>query len=134
MMKKVRLSVSIVFSILIIFSLLFAGPPLYAQKTDLEPEDGLITVHNPLGQPPDKDMYSLASRFETLEGKTIYVVDVQYPSTNNFRDELIAALKEKNPEINFVYAAKIGTYFEDDPELWEKIKAEGAGMIIFIGH
>ena len=89
-------------------------------------------MHNPLGQ-PDKEMFSLAPRFDTLEGKTIYVVDVKYPSTINFRNELLLHFK-KDILKQTLYSPKKGTYFEDDPELWEQIKAEGAGMIIFIGH
>lgn len=98
------------------------------------PGDGLITVHNPLGQPLDSELFSLAPRFDTLDGKTIYIVDVKYPATTVFRDELTNALKEKYPKTNWISREKKGSYFEDDPELWSEIKAESAGMIIFIGH
>lgn len=133
-MKKKRFFIFVLLGIFLISSLSFAQPPYAGCPGPPNHEDGLIVVHNPLGQPPDKEMFSLAPRFDTLEGETIYIVDVKYPSTTNFRDELIAALQERYPETNFVFAEKKGTYFEDDPELWEQIKAEGAGMIIFIGH
>lgn len=107
--------------------------PEYLQKTK-NSGDGLITVFNPLGQPLDSELFSLAPRFDTLDGKTIYIVDVKYPATTVFRNELTNALKEKYPNTNWISREKTGSYFEDDPELWSEIKAEGAGMIIFIGH
>ena len=94
----------------------------------------LITVLNPMGIIPEIQCYPMATRFENLEGKTIYVVDVKYPSTTNFGNELMALLEGTYPTVNWVYRQKKGTYFENDPDLWNEIKAQGAGMIIFIGH
>jgi hypothetical protein len=99
-----------------------------------KPHEELITVLNPMGIIPEIQCYPMADRFENLEGKTIYVVDVKYPSTTNFGNELMALLQGTYPTVNWVYRQKKGTYFENDPDLWNEIKAQGAGMIIFIGH
>jgi hypothetical protein len=97
-------------------------------------KDRVITVLNPLGIQPEIQCYPLAPRVATLENQSIYVVDVKYPGTANFANELTALLMDTYPDVNWVYRQKQGTYFEEDPDLWDEIKAEGAGMIIFVGH
>lgn len=93
-----------------------------------------ITVLNPLGQPPPVYMSILAPRLTDLKGKTIYVVDVKFPASKIFFEELVKALKEKFPETNFVACEKEGTYFDDDPRLWAEIKEKADGMVMFVGH
>jgi hypothetical protein len=111
------------------------GPPAQANIPEYAAaEPSKIYVLNPEGIQPEIQCYPMAPRPETLTGKTIYVVDVKYPSTTNFGNELMALLKATYPEVNWVYRQKYGTYFQDDPALWAEIKAQAAGMIIFVGH
>ncbi len=93
-----------------------------------------ITVFNPLGHPPPIKLEPMAPRLDTLDGKTIYIVDVKFPASKVFGEELIKILKEQFPNTNWVYREKAATYFDDDPALWAEIKAKGHGMIQFIGH
>lgn len=95
---------------------------------------GKIRVLNPLGVPRKVELVKPAARSRELEGKKVYLVDVKYPSTKTFFEELFKSLSTKYPKIEWVLQEKKGTYFEDDPELWEKIKREGASAIIGIGH
>jgi hypothetical protein len=97
-------------------------------------EEAKITVLNPLGQPPALKLIPMAPRLDTLEGKTIYIVDTGYPETKPFFDEMASLLSAAYPKTKFVLKTKIGTYFEDDPDLWKEIKTKGNGMIIAIGH
>ncbi len=93
-----------------------------------------ITVLNPLGQPPAIKLEPMAPRLDTLKGKTIYVVDVKFPNSKVFAEELVKALQENFPGTNWIYREKIKTYFDDDPELWAEIKAKGHGMVQLTGH
>jgi len=93
-----------------------------------------ITVLNPLGQPPALKLIPMAPRLDTLDGKTIYIVDVGYPETKPFFDQMASLLSAAYPKTRWVVRNKISTYFEDDPDLWKEIKAKGSGMIIAIGH
>ncbi len=77
---------------------------------------------------------SMAPRLESLDGRTIYIVDVGYPKTEKFIKELRNVLKEYHPEANWVMKKKSGSYFDDDPELWLEIKEKGQGMIMAVGH
>jgi hypothetical protein len=100
----------------------------------LQAAETKITVLNPLGQPPVLKTLAMAPRLDTLEGKTIYVVDVKYPSTKPFMEELVKVLSETHPKTKWVLREKTESYFEDDPDLWKEIKAKGNGMLIAIGH
>ena len=93
-----------------------------------------ITVLNPLGQPPVLKVLAMAPRLDTLDGKTIYVVDVKYPSTKPFMEELVKVLSDNYPKTKWVLREKRESYFEDDPDLWKEIKAKGNGMLVAIGH
>ena len=93
-----------------------------------------ITVLNPLGQPPPIKFEPMAPRLDTLDGKTIYVIDVKFPASRIFAEELVKVLKEQYPETDWLYREKAGSYFDDDPELWTEIKNKGHGTIQFIGH
>ena len=97
-------------------------------------EEAKITVLNPLGQPPALKLVPMAPRLDTLDGKTIYIVDVKFSETGPFFEAMVKLFAERYPKTNWVLKKKIGTYFEDDPDLWKEIKAKGDGMIIAIGH
>lgn len=93
-----------------------------------------ITVLNPRGIQPPIRLIPMAPRLDTLDGKTIYVVDTKYPLTKPFVQEVYNVLKEKYPKTNWVFRDKIGSYFDDDPKLWAEIKEKGQGMVMAIGH
>jgi len=93
-----------------------------------------ITVHNPLGQPPAIARVPMAPRIDSLEGKTIYIVDIGFTDTHQFFTEMRDLLAVKYPKTEWVVRTKIGTYFDDDPGLWAEIKEKGHGMIMGIGH
>ncbi len=92
------------------------------------------TVLNPMGQPPAIARVPMAPRLDTLEGKTIYIVDINFTDTHQFFIEMQKLLSEKYPKTAFVVRTKTGTYFDDDPKLWAEIKEKGAGMIMGVGH
>ena len=93
-----------------------------------------ITVLNPRGIQPPIRLIPMAPRLDTIDGKTIYVVDTKYPLTKPFVQEVYNVLKEKYPKTNWVFRDKIGSYFDDDPKLWAEIKEKGQGMVMAVGH
>ena len=72
----------------------------------LQAAEAKITVLNPLGQPPVLKVLAMAPRLDTLDGKTIYVVDVKYPSTKPFMEELVKVLSDKYPKTKWVLREK----------------------------
>ena len=114
-----------------IAALLLAAPSLSGISQTQEPE---ITVLNPLGQPPAIVRVPMAPRIDNLEGKTIYIVDIGFTDTHQFFTEMQKLLQEKYPQTTWIVRTKIGTYFDDDPDLWNEIKEKGNGMIMGVGH
>ena len=96
--------------------------------------ESLITVYNPLGQPPAIQRVPMAPRISDLKGKTIYIVDIGFSATHQFLTELQDLLKKKYPDTTWEVRKKIGTYFNDDTKLWAEIKEKGHGMIMGVGH
>jgi hypothetical protein len=93
-----------------------------------------ITVFNPVGQPPAIARVPRAPRLDSLNGKTIYIVDIGFTDTHQFFTEMQKLLAEKFPDTTWVVRTKAGTYFDDDPKLWAEIKEKGSGMIMGVGH
>lgn len=93
-----------------------------------------ITVINPGGQPPALHKTPMAPRLDSLNGKKVYVVDVNWPYTRQFTEELCTVLSERYPDTKFVFKDKAGSYFDDDPKLWAEIKEQGNAMIMSVGH
>jgi hypothetical protein len=101
----------------------------------VQDSEAKIVVMNPRGILPEIRKIPMAARQSTLDGKTVYIVDTKYPNTKPFIEELQAGLQGKYPKTNWVIREKLGSYFEDDPNLWKeaKEKADG-GTIVGIGH
>ncbi len=97
-------------------------------------QESKITVLSPLGQPPPITRVPMAPRLSTLDGKTIYLVDIGFTDTHQFLTEMQKLLAERYPKTNWVIRIKAGTYFDDDQKLWAEIKEQGHGMIMGVGH
>jgi hypothetical protein len=102
--------------------------------TALPADTAKVTVLNPRGIQPPIRLIPMAPRLDTLDGKTIYIVDTKYPLTAPFVQEIFKVMKEKYPKTTWIFREKIGSYFDDDPKLWAEIKEKGHGMIMAIGH
>ena len=100
----------------------------------LQAQEPKITVLNPLGQPPTIARVPMAPRLDSLDGKTIYIVDIGFTDTHQFLTEMQKLLSTKYPKTTWIVRNKIGTYFEDDKKLWAEIKEKGHGMIMGVGH
>jgi hypothetical protein len=78
----------------------------------------------------------MASRLDTLDGKTIYVVDNIYPGSDRLLTEMAAWFERKMPKTTAVYKRKNapGGFEDEDPELWAEIKEKADAVIIGLGH
>jgi len=114
-----------------VIAVILSVPFLFSFSQAQEPK---MTVLNPMGQPPAIARVPMAPRLTTLEGKTIYIVDINFTDTHQFFTEMQQLLSEKYPKTTFVVKTKRGTYFDDDPKLWAEIKEKGHAMIMGIGH
>jgi len=77
----------------------------------------------------------LTSRLNTLEGKTIYLVDINYEGMGNtpVMEEMQAWFARNMPQVKTIFKLKSGNYISDDPALWKEIAGnKGDGVIIGI--
>ena len=95
---------------------------------------GKHIVVDPRGQPPARQQMPMAPRLDNLNAKTVYVVDVNWPYTHQFSEELYKVFSEKYPDTSFEIRDKAGTYMVDDPELWKEIEERGDAVIMTVGH
>jgi hypothetical protein len=89
---------------------------------------------NPKGMPPAITLFPLAPRIASLDGKTIYMVDIGFNNGNIFFQEMQRWFKENMPSVKTIYRRKEGDYPQDDPKLWAEVKAAGAVVIMGVGH
>ncbi|MFC1533857.1 hypothetical protein ACFL7M_10895 [Thermodesulfobacteriota bacterium] len=91
-------------------------------------------VINPRGQLPALQQIPMAPRLDSMNGKTIYVVDARWPYTHQFSEEMCKVLSERYPDSRFILREKAGSYGEDDLKLWTEIQEKGDAMIMAVGH
>ena len=97
-------------------------------------KEAKISVMNPRGIRPAIRLIPMAARPDSLDGKTVYIVDTKYPNTKPFVNELQKNLAQKYPKTTWVLKEKVGFYLQDDPKLWAEIKEKAQGAIVLIGH
>lgn len=74
---------------------------------------------------------SLAPRLDSLNGKTIYLVDTGFGGSGKFLDELQAWFAQRMPSVKTVRRRKTGNIFRDDTkDLWAEIKDKGNAAIL----
>ena len=117
---------------LVMAALVFAGlAPLQAQR-DKEP---LITVLSPAIASKMVDRLPLSPRLDTLKGKTLYMVDINWGGPQAAYvvfEEMTDWFKQNMPSVKTVIKRKKGMYSQDDPELWKEIAKNGDAAIIGI--
>jgi len=94
----------------------------------------LCTVLDPRGQPTVKvEPKSLAPRLDTIEGKTIYIIDVGFGGGWEFLEEADAWFKRNYPGVRTILQHKKEIMFVDEPEMWQEIKDNGDAVIFGVG-
>jgi len=102
-----------------------AGTQAYAQGAR-------VTVLNPMGTPPPIQMRAMAPRLNTLEGKTIYLVNTGFPNSDNFMAVLQEWFKDNQPKTNTVVLRASMESLQ--PAQWEEIKDKADAVIFGLGH
>ena len=93
-----------------------------------------ITVLNPMGYPPKITRKTAAPRLESLNGKTIYLVDCRFDDSIELLKQVQAWFAAHMPEVATRIVSLSATYQHDDPKTWEEIKANGDAAIVGVGH
>jgi hypothetical protein len=97
----------------------------------LNPE-GYRTVRDAGDTAPARSFASLAPRLDTIQGKTVYLVDTGFGGSGKFLDQVQAWFTEHIPSVKTVRRRKTGgSIFRDDTkDLWNEIKTSGQAAIL----
>ena len=93
-----------------------------------------LTVLNPTGFAPTITRKELAARLDTLDGKTVYLVDCRFDDSDVFLRQMQAWLAEHLPAVRTVFKPISSVYLKDDPATWEEIRVRGHAAIVGVGH
>jgi hypothetical protein len=95
----------------------------------------LITVLNPAVESKMVDRIPLSPRLDTLEGKTIYLVDINWggpEAAYSVFEEIQAWFAKNIPSAKIIIKRKAGMYSTDDPALWKEIAKNANAALIGI--
>ncbi len=108
-----------------VYSFSQSTPPAIASR---------VTVLNPAVASKMAERLPLAPRLDTLEGKTIYMVDINWGGPEaalSVFEEMQAWFARNMPGVKTIIKMKRGGYEADDPGLWKEIQAnKGDGAIL----
>jgi hypothetical protein len=106
--------------------------PAQTSRNAAASKDKLITVLNPAITEKLAARVPLAPRLDTLEGKTIYIVDMNYEGMvgTPVLGEMQAWFARNMPGVKTILKLKGGSYISDDPALWKEIAANKANGVI----
>jgi hypothetical protein len=77
---------------------------------------------------------SMARRLDSLENKTVYLVDTGFGGSYRFMQQLQKWFSAHMPSVTTIRKRKTGGAFMDDTtDLWEEIKAKGDAVILGVG-
>ena len=77
---------------------------------------------------------TLSERLDTLENKTLYLVDIGFGGGYNFMLELQRWFAEHMPSVKTIPRRKPGFVFADDNNtLWDEIKKDGDAVVLGVG-
>ena len=94
----------------------------------------LLTVLDPRGQPTATvKALPLAPRLDTLNGKTIYLIDVGFGGGWEFLGEIAGWFTRNMPAVKTILKRKGHNMLVDDPALWAEVKDKGHAVIFGVG-
>jgi hypothetical protein len=91
-----------------------------------------LTVHDPRGYPPKVTGKRLANRPQSLDGKTLYLVDCLFDNSDQFIDQLRRWFAEHLPAVN-TKLIKPRESWVDDPDMRKKIEQDGHAAVLAVG-
>lgn len=94
-----------------------------------------IRVLNPT--PPNRmvDRVPLTPRLDTLEGKTLFLVDIGWGGKDaapSIYKEIEAWFAKNKPSVKVEIRSVKGSYMQDQPELWKEISEKGHAAMVGI--
>lgn len=105
-------------------------------QTEINCDENLITVLNPAIPTDFAERVPLTERAHSLEGKTIYLVDLQWGGPDagySVFEEMKEWFSKNMPSVKVEVRRSKGGWMGDDPDLRKEIVAKAGGAVIGIG-
>ena len=103
----------------------------------LNVDSPIFAIHDPENQPRDTaealGAMKMAPRLDSLEGKTVYLVDTGFAGSADFMEEVQDWFTRNRPSIKTELRHKKTSMFTDEPELWAEIKKNGDAVVFGVG-
>lgn len=97
-------------------------------------QDAKVAVLSPIGFPPKITQKSAAPRLDSLDGKTVYLVDCRFDDSIELLKQVEAWFRAHMPDVVTRLVSLTNYYGKDDPETWKTIQANGDAAIVGVGH
>jgi hypothetical protein len=101
------------------------------------PDSHMMAIFNPETHPTISrdELVSLrmAPRLDSLDKKTIYLVNTGFAGAKEFLEELQVWFSKNMPSVKTVLRTKGGTMFSDSPDLWAELKNKADGVVFGVG-
>jgi hypothetical protein len=86
---------------------------------------------NPKGIVPDVNIIPPTERLASLDGKTIYLVDIGKPDSDILLKAVGDAIRDRIPSAKTVYYPKTRGFKDNEPAAWwQEIKTKAHGVVI----
>jgi len=112
------------------------GQPSGIFGRSLDP-DNPWAIHDPVKQPRDTmealSALKMVPRLDSLEGKTVYLVNTGFAGAKEFMEELQEWFKSNLPSVKTELRHKKTSMFSHEPELWKEIEENGDAVIFGVG-
>lgn len=93
-----------------------------------------LSVLDPTGYPPKVTRKPMAPRLDSLDGKTVYLIDARFDDSEILLQQMQAWFAEHLPNVTTRLVQLSTVYTQDDPKTWQMIKENGDAAIIGVGH
>ena len=98
---------------------------------------GMLANRNPETQPilsvDEFVPLRMAPRLDSLDNKTIYLVDVGFAGSREFFEEVQKWFSQNMPSVKTVIHIKSNSAFEDSLELWPELKEKANNVVFGVG-
>jgi len=91
-----------------------------------------LTVLDPRGYPPKVTGRGLAPQLGTLEGKSLFLVDIGWENCDVFMHQMESWFAENRPDVD-TRIVRWRDQHSPDPELSDQIRTEGDAAILGVG-
>lgn len=94
----------------------------------------LLRVYDPTGYPPSITRKTPAPRPDSLDGRTVYLVDSRFDDSAKLLEQMQIWFAHHMPGTTTKLVQMASYYGKDDPILWDEIKAANGVAILGVGH